>query len=116
MSINNAIASLAVKDLKSAVQWYEKLLGRQADSGHNPDVAEWKFEGGGGLQVYQSDERPGKGSVTFDVSSIEDQIADLEKCGIDPGRRITTETMKVVMIKDPDSNSIAFAESISTLP
>jgi len=44
MPIKNALASLAVKDMDSAVQWYEKLFGRPADSRPMPEVAEWKFE------------------------------------------------------------------------
>src|SRR5882762_8735026 len=43
MSIDNALASVAVKDLKAAVAWYEQLFERPADSTPMPEVAEWKF-------------------------------------------------------------------------
>jgi hypothetical protein len=112
MPIRNAIASVAVKDLKSASQWYERLLGRPADSKPMPEVAEWKFERGGWLQVYQLPERAGRGSVTLAVSSLEQQITDLKKCSIDAGKPIRSAKVNVVMIKDPDGNSIAFAEAI----
>jgi hypothetical protein len=71
MPIRSAIASVAVKDLKSASQWYERLLGRPPDSKPMPEVAEWRFERGGWLQVYQLPERAGNGSVTLAVSNIE---------------------------------------------
>ena len=112
MSIKNAIASVAVRDLGSAVRWYERLLGRPADSRPMSEVAEWKFERGGWLQIYQNAERAGTGSCTLAVSSLDEQVADLEKCGLDAGRRINSEQVKVVMIKDPDGNSIAFAEAL----
>ena len=51
MTINNALASVAVKEIKTTVQWYEKVLGRPADSTQMPGLAEWKFAGGGWLQV-----------------------------------------------------------------
>jgi glyoxylase I family protein len=51
MKIENAIASGAVNDLKTASAWYEKLFGRPADSTPMPEVAEWKFDRGGWLQV-----------------------------------------------------------------
>ena len=35
-----------------------------------PEVAEWKFERGGWLQVYQLPERAGGGSCTLAVSDI----------------------------------------------
>jgi hypothetical protein len=60
MPIRNAIASVAVKNVRAASQWYERLFGRPADSKPMPEVAEWKFERGGWLQVYQLPERAGK--------------------------------------------------------
>lgn len=112
MAIKNALASVAVNDLASAVRWYEKLIGRPADSRQIPEVAEWKFEVGGGLQVYQGPERAGSGSFTLAVSSLDEQVADLKRCGIASGRQMITDSVKVIMIKDPDGNSIAFSEVI----
>jgi predicted enzyme related to lactoylglutathione lyase len=112
MTITNALASVAVNDLPRSMTWYRKLFGRQADSTPMPEVAEWKFEGGGWLQVYQLKERAGAGSVTLAVSSLEEQIEHLHKIGIDSGKPILSERVKVVMIKDPDGNSIAFAETL----
>jgi predicted enzyme related to lactoylglutathione lyase len=112
MSIRNAIASVAVKDLKSASQWYERLFGRAADSKSMPEVAEWKFEGGGWLQVYQLPERAGKGSVTLAVGDLDQQIGELRQFGIDVGEPLRSAKVNVVMIKDPDGNSIAFAEAL----
>jgi hypothetical protein len=75
------------------------------------EVAEWKFERGGWLQVYQLPERAGHGSVTLVVSDIEQQVGILKQYGIDAGSRMDSDKFKVVMIKDPDGNSIAFAQS-----
>lgn len=111
MSIRNAIASVAVNDLNSASQWYERLFGRPADSKPMSEVAEWKFERGGWLQVYQLPERAGKGSVTLAVSDLEQQISVLKQGGIDPGQPMQSDKVKVFMIKDPDGNSIALAEA-----
>ncbi|HEV7432848.1 MAG TPA: VOC family protein, partial [Steroidobacteraceae bacterium] len=112
MTITNALASVAVNDLAKSVKYYQKLFGRPADSTPMPEVAEWKFEQGGWLQVYQLKERAGAGAVTLAVNSLEEQIANLHKIGINPGKPMLSEKAKVVMIKDPDGNSIAFAEAI----
>ena len=77
-----------------------------------PEVAEWSFERGGWLQVYQLPERAGSGSFTLAVSSIEEQVAALDKLGIDTSNRTTGDRVKTVMITDPDGNHIAFAEAI----
>jgi hypothetical protein len=111
MPITNALASLAVNRLSSSAPWYAKLLSRPADATPMPTVAEWKFERGGWLQVYELQDRAGQGSVTLAVSCIDDQIDHLRKMGIDAGQPMVSGKMKVVMIKDPDGNSIAFAEA-----
>ena len=114
MSITNALASVAVHNLSESVKYYQTLFGRPADSTSMAEVAEWKFERGGWLQVYQLEERAGTGSVTLAVSDLDDQIASLRKIGIDPGEPMVSPTVKVVMIKDPDGNSIAFAQALDS--
>jgi hypothetical protein len=111
MAIMNAIASVAVSNLASATEWYEKLLGRPADSRPMPEVAEWKFERGGWLQVYQLPERAGSGSVTLAVKDMENQVTRLAKLGIDTRRRTSGPKVETLMIADPDGNSIALAET-----
>jgi predicted enzyme related to lactoylglutathione lyase len=112
MSIDNAIASVAVKNLRSAAAWYEALLGRAPDSTPMPEVAEWKFARGGWLQVYQLPERAGNGSCTLAVSDIEEVAARVQKLGIDASQRSTSAKVKTLMIVDPDGNHIAFAQTI----
>jgi predicted enzyme related to lactoylglutathione lyase len=111
MAIVNALASLAVHNLTASIGWYEKLFGRAPDSRPMPEVAEWKFERGGWLQVYQLNERAGAGSVTLAVKDLEEQMANLRRLGIEPGKTMSTPQVRVIMIKDPDGNSIAFAEA-----
>jgi hypothetical protein len=65
MSIDNALASVPVKNLQAAVAWYEQVLERPADSRPMPEVAEWKFPRGGWLQVSQLAERAGWGPFTY---------------------------------------------------
>lgn len=111
MTIENAIASLAVQDLERSVSWYESLFERPADSRPMEGVAEWRFPRGGWLQVYALPERSGRGSVTLAVSDIEEVAARVASLDIDPPERTSTEAVDTLMIRDPDGNSIAFAEA-----
>ncbi len=113
MPIVNAIASLAVKDLNSSIAWYEKVIGK-SPSRPMPELAEWNFERGGWLQVYQLSDRAGSGSgsVTLAVTGMEAQIAHLVNLKIDCTNVSEDERVKTVMITDPDGNHIAFAEAI----
>jgi predicted enzyme related to lactoylglutathione lyase len=112
MKIENAIASVAVKDLKTASDWYEKLFERPADSTPMPEVAEWKFDRGGWLQLYQLPDRAGGGSCTLAVSDIADLTTHLQSLGIDTSNASSGAKVKTVMITDPDGNHLAFAEAI----
>jgi predicted enzyme related to lactoylglutathione lyase len=112
MSIDNALASVAVRDLKAAVAWYTKVFGRPADSTPMPEVAEWKFSRGGSLQVYQLPERAGAGSFTLAVSDLDEQIGRMRGLGIDCARQTSSPKVKTLMITDPDGNHIAFAQAL----
>jgi catechol 2,3-dioxygenase-like lactoylglutathione lyase family enzyme len=111
MTIDNALASVAVKDIQKAAKWYEKVLGRRPISRRCPRWRSGSFPGGGGLQVYQLAERAGSGSLTLPVSRIDDEIAKLERLDIDTRQRTTNPKVKTVMVTDPDGNHIAFAEA-----
>jgi hypothetical protein len=76
-----------------------------------PEVAEWKFERGGWLQVYELPERAGAGSCTLAVNDIAGVIAHLRSLGIDTGEASSAAKVKTVMITDPDGNHLAFAEA-----
>jgi len=84
MTIDNALASIAVKDLKTAAAWNEKLFPRPADSNPMPEVAEWKFDRGGWLQVYQLPCRAGGGSCqvsAFQISAFSFIMILDPRCG-----------------------------------
>jgi len=110
MSIDNALASVAVKDLDKSAAWYAALLGAR---GHRPmpEVEEWTFPRGGGLQVYQGAERAGNCSFTLAVSDIDAIARTLAAMGVQPGARTSSERLKTLMVQDPDGNSIAIAEA-----
>ena len=108
MPITNALASLAVRDLTRSREWYEKLLGPGTQP--MPEVVEWQFDRGGGLQVYAGPERAGQGSCTLIVDDIDEIAQQLRSSGLakdaEPARDQRVDT---IMVKDPDGNSIAFA-------
>lgn len=111
MTIENAIASLAVQDFDRSVSWYEALFARGADSVPMPGVAEWRFPRGGWLQIYALPERSGRGSVTLAVADVEVIASHVASLGIDLGERTATDAVETVSIADPDGNSIVFAEA-----
>jgi len=107
MRISNALASLAVADLAAAVDWYEPLLG--PGTRPMPELMEWQFPAGGGLQVYVAPERSGHGSCTIIVDDIDELADHLRALAIVDAQPVRNDVVDTLMIKDPDGNSIAFA-------
>ena len=101
MSIDNALASVAVKDLVASKDWYARVLGRDADGEPMPGLAEWRFPRGGGLQVYELAERAGEGSFTLSVSNVDEAIAHLDALGIDTHARTANAQVKTVSDQRP---------------
>ena len=110
MAIENALASVAVKDLDAAVDWYERVLGHPG-SKPMPEVAEWRFPRGGCLQVYRLPERAGNGSFTLAVDDIDSVERQLAAIGIDTSQRSSSNRVDTLMVTDPDGNHVAFAEA-----
>ncbi len=110
MVIQNALASVAVRDLDAAIRWYAQVLGTPADT-PMPEVAEWRFPRGGALQLYHAPERAGNGSCTLAVDDIDEVGRTLAALGIDTSQRAANDAVETLMITDPDGNHIAFAEA-----
>lgn len=110
MSIDNALASVAVTDLTVAEGWYRALLG-QPGSKPMSEVVEWKFPSGGGLQLYALAERAGRCSFTLIVRDIASEIEKLNRMGVDTSQQTSSTRVETVMIVDPDGNHIALAEA-----
>ena len=111
MPIDNVLASVAVSDLEAAEAWYTRLIGN-AGSKPMPEVAEWKFPNGGGLQVYALAERAGHCSFTMVVRDIEHEIRKLDGMGVDTSKRSSNPRIKTVMVTDLDGNHIALTEAL----
>jgi len=110
MTIDNALASVPVRDVDAAARWYGQVLER-SPSRPMHEVAEWKFDGGGGLQAYEAPERAGGGSVTLAVTDLDQHAHALQALGIE-AQVVANDQVKTMMVKDPDGNSIAFAEAV----
>jgi Glyoxalase/Bleomycin resistance protein/Dioxygenase superfamily len=110
MAIVNALAGIMVSELTTAEAWYELLLSRPADARPMEGLAEWKLADGGWIQVFQDTERAGSSSVTFLVSGLDDQLAELKAKGISIERTTTSDYVKTATVTDPAGNRVVFAE------
>jgi predicted enzyme related to lactoylglutathione lyase len=112
MPIDNALAGVAVSALASALLWYQKFLGRPADHRPMPEVAEWTFPAGGGLQVFEDRERAGSSSVTLSIADLDGQLGELRRNGIVVDHQTHSPQVNTATLHDPDGNQIVLAQAL----
>ncbi|MDI1253849.1 VOC family protein [Thermomonas sp.] len=109
MSVENALAGVAVHDLETAAKWYEQLIGT-AGKTPMPGLLEWSLPGGGSLQIFKDSKRAGSSSVTLSVTGLDDHIAQLSERGVKIGDRSASDKVSTAILLDPDGNQVVLAE------
>ena len=113
-NINSVIAVLPVKDQDTAVEWYKKLLGRDADIVPVEGVAEWQLAENAWIQVTTDPERAGSATAIIGVNDIDSQCTFCAAANVPHGEVIEyPEIIKMIEVIDPDGNKIAFVQDIS---
>ena len=112
MTVRNALAGIAVRNLDASIGWYEKLLDRSPDARPMDGLAEWQFSAGGWMQIFQDDKRAGFSSITLAEDDLGTLLKRLREAGIEVGPTTTSKLVKTAIIKDPDGNQVVFAQGM----
>lgn len=110
MALKNVLAGVAVRNLEDAEVWYDTLFGRAPDTRPMNELVEWQLPGGGWLQVFQSEERAGKSSVTLVEDDFQARLEELNRLKLKILSVVQGDKVKVCIIHDPDGNQIVFAQ------
>ena len=114
MAIHSVLAGIAVNDFAAGRTWYERLFGRLADVTPMEGLVEWHFSDYGGIQLVHDEDRAGSSSVTLVVTSLDEQLAELEAEGIPVGPiQGTVGLVKVATVTDPEGNRVSFAQDLT---
>jgi len=115
--ITMVLAGIAVADIDAAGGWYERLMGRPADSIPMPSLTEWFLTGGGELQLSLDVARAVSSSVTVGVDDVDAHVAELEERGLTLEAADTTSGMfRIAAAIDPDGNAITFSQDLRAAP
>lgn len=113
-NINSVIAVVPVRDQNTAVEWYKKLLGRDADVVPVEGVAEWQLAKNAWLQVAADPERAGSTTVVIGVNDIDAQCRACASANVSHGEVVEyPEVIKMIEVIDPDGNKVSFVQDIS---
>ena len=116
MTVENAMAGVAVADLAAASSWYEQVVGRPADlePSEKNAYAEWRFEMGGALQLFVDKGRAGQSSATLIVPRLEPELEAVRAAGIRVGRTADSPFVRTAILSDPDGNRVVLAQSLAS--
>ncbi|MFE8600300.1 VOC family protein [Archangium violaceum] len=116
LAARDAVANLAVKDLRRARKFYEETLGLKPVHEEGGEVVVYQ-SGNSTVNVYRSDYAGTNQAtaVTWTVGNIEEVVKELRSRGVTfehydmPGTRLegdihVSSGMKVAWFKDPDGN------------
>ena len=111
MEISQVLPVVPVRNMEIAIEWYEKLLGRPADSRPMESLANWTITDNSTLQVFHDPTNAGHVSVNFSVTSMEDAQEELQARGIVLGDLFeASQFARILPVTDPDGNTITLLE------
>jgi glyoxylase I family protein len=114
-------ASLPVRDLDVAAEWYTRIFGRVPDGRPAPEIAEYYLAEGrvpehGTLQLRVDTDRAGGGLATInvtDITAITDVLADLGATFDPQAFAVDAETVSAVTVgtfEDLDGNAVTVVQ------
>ena len=110
VDVMGIFAATCVSDMERSVAWYAKLMGRAPEDRPMPTLAQWRYPGAGGVQLFLDAPRAGNGVMTIVTPLMASARAGLEAAGIALGPDNAGDWGIVAQVHDPDGNRITLAE------
>ncbi|MEW2549361.1 VOC family protein [Streptomyces sp. NPDC047002] len=112
MDIARVLMVAPVRDIETAVAWYERLLGRPADTRPMPSLADWHLTAGGWLQVFEDPGHAGTTLLNLEVPDLDVALAGLAERGLAAGPvGAGGERTRFAALADPDGNRVTLLEN-----
>jgi glyoxylase I family protein len=107
MAIDHVLSVVAVTDIATASQWYERLFGKAPTNRPMDPLAEWRVTDNGWVQVWVDAERAGKSALNLAVGDLHSHVAELAGRGIECGEiQTVNKGVQLASTTDPDGNAI----------
>lgn len=115
MTIEHVLAVIPVRDLPSAVLWYEQLFGRPADDRPMDGLAEWQVIPTGWVQVTADQGRAGTALLNLAVDNLSAHLHALTDRGLTAGPvESASNGVQLAAVLDPDGNRLTLIGGFRT--
>jgi predicted enzyme related to lactoylglutathione lyase len=102
-------AGVPVRDLATALAWYEQLLGHPPTFFPNDTEAVWELAEHRYVYIEQLPERAGRALHTVFVDDLDSRVEQIAGRGLQPTRQETySNGVRKVIYVDPDGNESSF--------
>jgi catechol 2,3-dioxygenase-like lactoylglutathione lyase family enzyme len=102
-------AGIPVRDYRSAVAWYERLLGAAPSFLPNDVEAVWEIAENRYLFIEVRPEHAGHARHTVFVEDVDGWLAQIAERGLEPAQReVYDNGVRKHTFRDPDGNEIGF--------
>ena len=110
MSSAHLFAGVAVGDLDTSRDFYERLLGREPDLVPNEHEAAWQLHAGAWIVLIAGEETLGATQHTLLVDDLDAFLDAARRRGIEPGpiEPVGDEMLQSIVV-DPDGNRLKVA-------
>jgi hypothetical protein len=115
MSASNfasVVGVLPVTDHATAVEWYQRWIGRGPDVEPMEGVAEWQLAENAWIQVSVDPDSAGRTTVVVGVGDIEAQRTTCAEAGVAIGDVNDYGFVKTAEAVDPAGNKILFVQEV----
>jgi len=109
MAVQGIYAVICVTDLDRSIDWYRKLLDKDAPMRPMDWLAQW-FGNDANLQLWKNDDHAGHSLTTIVFPDLEAERSRLEGHGIDIGDISRGSFGGIAKLTDPDGNDVTLAE------
>lgn len=100
-------AGVSVRDLATALDWYERLLGAEPSFRPNDVEAVWEAAEHGYLYVELRPDHAGHAMVTLFVDDLDERVSAISARGLEPVHEETYDNgVRKVVYRDPDGNEV----------
>jgi hypothetical protein len=111
--ITHLFAGVPVKELDSALDWYERFCARPPDNRPNLNEAVWQLVPSGLIYVVRDPDRAGSGLLTLIVDDLDAMVSGIAERGITPDAiDVLPAIARTAVITDPDRNRLTLAQLV----